>query len=173
MALDALIASGATEERSHEALRSGLRNEEGIEVLHRALDCGVPHILVSTLNLERLLEDAASPTPAASREDAEATDGQPAMQAHPRPSLSVEYEAPRNDVERVLAGIWAEMLGIEKVGIHDNFFELGGDSLLNVQVTAIAKRAGLKITAKQVFERQTIAELATAATEQARERFEL
>jgi aryl carrier-like protein len=77
--------------------------------------------------------------------------------------LSTEYEAPRTDVERALAKIWTEMLGIDKVGIHDNFFELGGDSVLNIQITARANQAGVRLTPKQVFERQTIAELAAIA----------
>jgi aryl carrier-like protein len=81
-------------------------------------------------------------------------------QAHPRGNLSSEYEAPRNDIERLLADIWQQMLGVDRVGIHDNFFELGGDSLLNIQLTATVNRAGVRMTPKQIFEHQTIAELA-------------
>jgi hypothetical protein len=77
--------------------------------------------------------------------------------------LSTEYQAPRSDVERQLADIWAEMLGIDRVGILDNFFELGGDSVLNLQISARANRAGLRVTPKQVFEHQTIAALAATA----------
>ena len=84
-------------------------------------------------------------------------------EAHPRPTLSTDYEVPRTEAERVLADIWREMLGIGQVGIHDNFFELGGDSVLNIQITARANQSGLRITPKQVFEHQTIAELAKIA----------
>src|SRR6185437_2062008 len=45
-----------------------------------------------------------------------------------------EYVAPRTATERVLADIWAQVLGVERVGVHDNFFELGGDSILSIQV---------------------------------------
>jgi hypothetical protein len=76
--------------------------------------------------------------------------------------LSSEYEAPRTDIERVLAKIWREMLGIDRVGRHDNFFELGGDSLLNIQLTAKVNQAGVRMTPKQIYEHQTIAELAVA-----------
>ena len=100
--------------------------------------------------------------------------GQAVPSRYPRPALSTEYEAPRTDTERLLADIWQNMLGIDRVGIHDNFFELGGDSLLNVQLTAEAGRAGVRLTPKQVFERQTIAELASVAGKaEARERAEL
>jgi len=68
--------------------------------------------------------------------------------------------APCTPVEEVLAGIWAQVLRIECVGIHDNFFELGGDSILSVQVIARARQVGVHLTATQVFAHQTIAKLA-------------
>ncbi len=68
--------------------------------------------------------------------------------------------APRTPMEETLVAIWAKALGIDRVGIHDNFFELGGDSILSIQVVARAREAGLRFTPKQLFERQTIAELA-------------
>ncbi|KIO49753.1 phosphopantetheine-binding protein, partial [Nitrosospira sp. NpAV] len=67
------------------------------------------------------------------------------------------YEAPQGEVEEVLAGIWAEVLGIGRVGRNDNFFELGGDSILSLQIVTKVRRAGWKITPRQLFERQTIA----------------
>jgi amino acid adenylation domain-containing protein/non-ribosomal peptide synthase protein (TIGR01720 family) len=72
-------------------------------------------------------------------------------------------EPPRNAVESTLAAIWQEVLGRERVGIRDNFFDLGGDSILSIQIVSRARRAGLELTARQVFERQTIAELAEVA----------
>ena len=80
-----------------------------------------------------------------------------------RPSLTDTYVPPTTEAERVLARIWSEVLRVEQVGIHDNFFELGGDSILSVQIITRARRAGLQLTAKQVFNRQTIAELAAVA----------
>jgi len=84
--------------------------------------------------------------------------------ALPLPGATVEdaFVAPRNSVEELLAGIWAEMLGLPRVGIHDNFFRLGGDSILSVRVIARAREAGLPLDPYQIFERQTIAELAAA-----------
>ncbi len=71
--------------------------------------------------------------------------------------------APRNPGEHTLATIWAEVLGLERVGIHDNFFELGGDSILAIQVVSRAGRAGLRLSSRQLFQHQTVAELATVA----------
>jgi amino acid adenylation domain-containing protein/non-ribosomal peptide synthase protein (TIGR01720 family) len=80
-----------------------------------------------------------------------------------RPELERVYVAPSSAAEETLAGIWAQTLKIESVGVHDNFFELGGDSILSIQVIAKANQAGLRLTPKQLFEHQTIAELAAVA----------
>ncbi|WP_316186189.1 non-ribosomal peptide synthase/polyketide synthase [Bradyrhizobium sp. SZCCHNR31011] len=74
-----------------------------------------------------------------------------------------EIIAPRNATEEALVAIWREVLKRERVSVTDNFFELGGDSIQSIQVVARAKRAGLSLTARQVFEQQTIAALAAVA----------
>jgi amino acid adenylation domain-containing protein/non-ribosomal peptide synthase protein (TIGR01720 family) len=71
--------------------------------------------------------------------------------------------APRTTAERNLVEIWSAVLGVERIGVHDNFFELGGDSILSIQVIARAKQAGLHLTPRQMFQHQTIAELAAVA----------
>ncbi|MGH3926132.1 MAG: condensation domain-containing protein, partial [Pseudonocardiaceae bacterium] len=70
--------------------------------------------------------------------------------------------APRTAAERELAGIWSQVLGVDRVGVADNFFGLGGDSILSIQVVARARQAGLRLTSKDVFLNPTVAELATA-----------
>lgn len=83
---------------------------------------------------------------------------------HPVPAALLEgFVAPHTPVETLLAGIWAQVLGIERVGRHDNFFELGGDSILSMQMIAKARLAGLQLTPRQVFQCQTPAELAAVA----------
>ncbi|OQO89834.1 hypothetical protein B1813_18455 [Saccharomonospora piscinae] len=72
------------------------------------------------------------------------------------------FVAPRNTVETRLAEVWAEVLGLSRIGVLDNFFELGGDSILSMQVVARARRNGLVVTSKDLFLRQTIAALAPA-----------
>ncbi len=71
--------------------------------------------------------------------------------------------APETAAERRLAGIWAEVLGLDSVGLHDGFFALGGDSILAMQVVSRAHRAGLHLTPRQIFQHQTLAELAAVA----------
>ncbi|YAF98107.1 MAG: amino acid adenylation domain-containing protein [Nodularia sp. CChRGM 3473] len=80
-----------------------------------------------------------------------------------RPELDKELVAPRNLVEAKLTEIWSEVLGVDQVGIFDNFFELGGDSILGIVVITRANQAGLKLTTKQLFQYQTIADLADVA----------
>jgi aryl carrier-like protein len=70
---------------------------------------------------------------------------------------------PRNPTESTLAKIWSDVLRRDAVGIHDNFFALGGDSIRSIQVIARANQAGLRVSAKDLFYHQTIAELAAVA----------
>jgi amino acid adenylation domain-containing protein/non-ribosomal peptide synthase protein (TIGR01720 family) len=70
------------------------------------------------------------------------------------------YQPPRTEAEKKLAGIWREVLRIDRVGINDDFFSLGGDSIMSIQVIARAREAGLKLSPKQLFARPTIAGLA-------------
>ena len=68
------------------------------------------------------------------------------------------YEAPQGPVEEVLAGIWQELLGVERVGRHDNFFDLGGHSLLVMSLLSRMKERGLYCSVAQVFRFPTIAQ---------------
>ena len=74
-----------------------------------------------------------------------------------------DHVAPRTEKEQALARIWAELLRFDAVGVNDNFFALGGDSILSIQIVARAREVGIELTPRQLFEHQTIAELATAA----------
>src|SRR5262249_29093518 len=87
-----------------------------------------------------------------------------ALPAPEKRSESAEYAAPRTAIEEALAGIWAGVLGLERVGTRENFFELGGDSILSIQVVGHAKEAGLNFTVAQLFENQTIEALAAIVT---------
>jgi amino acid adenylation domain-containing protein/non-ribosomal peptide synthase protein (TIGR01720 family) len=89
--------------------------------------------------------------------------------ALPEPEFTQErYRAPRTEQEKVLAGVFAEVLGLDQVGIDDNFFELGGDSIASMQVVSRAKALGVTITPRQLFEHRSIASLFEAQPVNAR-----
>jgi hypothetical protein len=71
------------------------------------------------------------------------------------------YVAPRTPTEEVLAGIWAEVLGRERVGVEESFFDLGGHSLLGTQLVSRVR----KVPLRAVFEGPTVAELARVLAE--------
>jgi amino acid adenylation domain-containing protein/non-ribosomal peptide synthase protein (TIGR01720 family) len=75
----------------------------------------------------------------------------------------VEKKAPGTREEKLLADIWASVLRLDEVGVNENFFDLGGDSIQGMLIVAAANQAGLQLAPHQLFERQTIAELAAAA----------
>ena len=70
------------------------------------------------------------------------------------------YVAPATPAESVLSEVWAEVLGVERVGAHDNFFGLGGDSILSLRVVERVRRRGYSVTLQQLFQHQTVRELA-------------
>ena len=70
------------------------------------------------------------------------------------------YVAPRTEEEQILVKIWENALGIEQVGIQDNFFDLGGASIQSIEIVAKANLYGFRLSVENIFEHQTIAELA-------------
>ena len=79
---------------------------------------------------------------------------------------SAAYTAPRTDAERVIAGIWAEVLGVDRVGVYDNFLDLGGDSVRSLGVAARAKAAfDVALTPREVLITRTVAGLAELVEE--------
>jgi Phosphopantetheine attachment site/AMP-binding enzyme C-terminal domain len=78
-----------------------------------------------------------------------------------QPLSRAEYVPPRGDLERLLAGIWAEVLRAERIGAHDSFFELGGHSLLaTLAVSRIGEALAIEVPLRRMFEAPTIARLA-------------
>ncbi|NKZ06030.1 non-ribosomal peptide synthetase [Actinomadura latina] len=86
--------------------------------------------------------------------------------ALPAPDFAakVSSRAPRTAEEETLAGLFAEVLGLERVGVDDGFFDLGGDSIIAIQLVSRARQSGLVITPRDVFQHQTVEELAATAT---------
>jgi amino acid adenylation domain-containing protein/non-ribosomal peptide synthase protein (TIGR01720 family) len=77
------------------------------------------------------------------------------------------YVAPRTDAERALAAIWADVLGMERVGVEDDFFELGGDSILSFRILSRIRAAfGVALSARAVFDARTVVRLAELLPQQ-------
>ncbi len=83
-----------------------------------------------------------------------------------RPELENNFVAPRDQKEELLANIWSELLGVEKIGIHDNFFELGGHSLAAVQlVSKISTSFNISLPVKTLLLHPTVAKLSNSIAE--------
>nr|WP_264028656.1 non-ribosomal peptide synthetase [Mycobacterium mantenii] len=81
--------------------------------------------------------------------------------ALPSPEYAAsEYRAPADAIEEILADIYAQVLGVERVGVDDSFFDLGGDSILSMQVVSRARAAGVICRPRDIFVEQTVARLA-------------
>jgi thioesterase domain-containing protein/NAD(P)-dependent dehydrogenase (short-subunit alcohol dehydrogenase family)/acyl carrier protein len=130
-------------------LCQGIKPAEGIAALERVLRSGIsPQVIVSSLDVPGLITQTDRLIATQEREHTTFT----------RPKLESEFIAPRDDIERTLAGIWQELLGVNEVGIHDNFFELGGHSLIAVRLFAkIKKTFAVDFPMSILFEAPTIA----------------
>ncbi|MGV9498188.1 amino acid adenylation domain-containing protein [Streptomyces sp. NPDC003642] len=126
--------------------------EETAELLRRAAAAVLPDYMVPSafvpvatfpLTLNGKLDTAALPAPSRS--------AGPAAQP------------PRTAAEKQLADLFAQVLGLDAVGVHDSFFALGGDSIVSMRLVGRARAAGLALSPRDVFEHPTVAELAAAA----------
>ncbi|MFJ2744338.1 amino acid adenylation domain-containing protein [Streptomyces sp. NPDC087440] len=88
-----------------------------------------------------------------------------ALPAPEVPLSAGESVAPGTAREEILCEVFASVLGLSSVGVDDGFFDLGGDSIASIQLVSRARKAGLVLTARDVFERRTVRELAAVATE--------
>ena len=83
-----------------------------------------------------------------------------------RPAIRTAYAVPRTPIEETLAGVWAQILGIERIGVRDNFFEIGGHSLLATRVMSRVRDAfNVDLPLRAFFENPTIAQLAKLVEE--------
>jgi non-ribosomal peptide synthase protein (TIGR01720 family) len=144
-----------------EMLNEGMSLREGVEAFSRILAHNTaPQVVVSPNDLMVAIEQAQAVREMRLTEDLGSLDV--ARPRHARPDVQTAYVAPRNELEQTLADLWQETLGIEQLGVHDNFFELGGDSVVGIQMITRFKRAGYQLSPQQLFQNQTIAELAAA-----------
>jgi len=135
------------EERLRHNLTQGILAEEGAALFFRALATDQPQVILSSLDLAGLIEQAAD----------QRGDGPGSDQKFQRPELDSDYLAPDNAIETRLAGFWQELLGVDQVGVEDSFFDLGGHSLIAVRLFAqIRKTWQVDFPISVLFEAPTI-----------------
>ncbi len=147
-------ATVAHERTSGPVLVSYVRMDPGAEFDAAAVVAGVARIVPSHMVPAAVVRlDHVPVTPA----------GKLDRRALPVPEFggdAEEYRAPSTPAEQAIADIVAEVLGIERVGVHDSLFALGGDSIVAMQLVSRARAVGLGFTAREVFEHKTVAEIA-------------
>ncbi|WP_202049557.1 SDR family NAD(P)-dependent oxidoreductase [Rhizobium skierniewicense] len=157
--LDTGMAITASDERfvPDDMRHGGLSVEDGLNILEAVTTYSLPRVIVSTRPLADLKARAKE---AFSVSRAAQDHGLP--KRHPRPELTVNYVAPRKDIEVRLVSIWSDILGFEPVGVMDDFYDLGGDSVAILQIVARAREQGIDIDTNKAFEARTIEQLAAA-----------
>ncbi len=135
------------EERLRHNLSQGIPAADGPGLFFKALAQPRSQIIFSSLDLDGLMVQAADSAGPAEDSD----------QKFQRPELDSDYVAPDNDIERRLAGMWQELLGIDEIGAEDSFFDLGGHSLIAVRLFAqIRKAYNVDFPISVLFEAPTI-----------------
>ena len=132
------------------ALREGMLPAEGMDALDRILCADpAPQVVASSVDVHAWLDALAT--------DRVVAEGDTQTSAFERPELSASFLAPRTRLERELAAMWCELLGVDRVGVRDDFFELGGQSLVAVRLFArIRKKYGAELALSTLFEAPTI-----------------
>ncbi|MFI5589782.1 SDR family NAD(P)-dependent oxidoreductase [Amycolatopsis sp. NPDC051758] len=131
---------------------AGIRPVDGAEAFLRALTPGLGgQVVISTRPVRDLFDR---------RVTAEGLEEPEAAVEPAAPLATDDYVAPRTDLEAEIARQWAEVLGVERIGIHDDFFALGGNSLVAIQLIAqVRKTTGARLAMKTLFESSTVATL--------------
>ena len=150
MAVDTEVPAAMAAEREA-SLGTGITPAEGVEVFRRVLASSWPQVFVSPRVMQARSSVAASePAP-------EAVSGS----TYQRPDLDEEFVAPRDETEKRIAGMWGQLLGIDRIGVHDNFLDLGGHSLLATRLLARLRiELNVDLTLEDIFVDPTVASIA-------------
>ncbi|MFG1646306.1 beta-ketoacyl synthase N-terminal-like domain-containing protein [Amycolatopsis sp. NPDC049252] len=132
---------------------AGIRPVDGAEAFLRALTPGLGgQVVISTRPVRDLFDRRVTAEALVETEEV----AEPAA----KPLAQDDYVAPRTDLEAEIARQWAEVLGVERIGVHDDFFALGGNSLVAIQLIAqVRKTTGARLAMKTLFESSTVATL--------------
>lgn len=149
------------------SLKNAILPTEGIDVFSRILANSLSQIIVSTQDLQAGIEQLNQLVLSLSLAQKNITSHQVSNSRHSRTLQENTYVAPRNEIEKTIANIWEELIGIDKVGINDNFFELGGHSLLAVQtISRIRETFKIELPLSTLlFEAPTVHQLANIILE--------
>ncbi|WP_413173259.1 SDR family NAD(P)-dependent oxidoreductase [Anabaena azotica] len=163
-----LVNTAITEElknRRQQHLYQAISPQEGVEIFSRILQRGLPQVVVSKQNIVTQIKQSHGKVNLGVQLDEiekELKQRNFSKQLHSRPHLNNDYVAPRSDIEKNIAEVWQQVLGLEQVGIYDNFFDLGGHSLLATQIISQLRKTFLvEIPLSSLFsEASTIINLA-------------
>jgi len=129
-------------------LAAGITSVEGVNAFRQVVAGTRAHVMVSPLDVRQLVRHVDAIAVGKERSG---------VATFERPNLNSEYVAPRNDTEKLLAGMWEALLGVSRVGVKDDFFELGGHSLIAVRLFAkINKTLGVDLPISVLIENPTI-----------------
>jgi acyl transferase domain-containing protein/acyl carrier protein len=164
MAAKAAVPAAFAARRARE-LAEAITPAEGVVVFERVLGSPLSEVIVSTRDLPRLVELSRQVVTDAKREPAAAArDDPPSLEG--RGGLQTPFVSPSTDLERTIAEVWQELLGIEPIGLEDDFFEAGGHSLLATQVMSrLFQRLGVDVPLRTLFEARTVAQFAERVDE--------
>lgn len=159
-----VIARSLTEESADKKLLAYVVLKEEVELditdfrnylLKKLPEFSVPQIYLQLKKLPRKtngkIDLAALPNPDQQRTD-----------------IGKSFQSPKTATEKILADIWSELLGKEKISVHDNFFNLGGDSILGIQVVARGRKVGFNYSIRELYQYPTIQQLAMNLDEASR-----
>ena len=140
-------------------MREGILPSEGVDALDRILASGLAdQVVASSVDVERWMAKVDAEASATDDDDRRRVGGP----QYERPNISSDFVPPATPIERELATMWRELLGVERVGRDDDFFELGGQSLIAVRLfTRMKKRYSIDLPLSTLFEAPTIAECAS------------
>ncbi len=142
-----------------ENLQQGILPHEGVDVFLRILEHTIPQVVISTSDLLNVFKHYNSDNQTPGLDFLETVNSSKVK--YPRPELSNDYVAPRNQNEQKLVDIWQEVIGIERIGIYDNFFELGGDSLIGIQlINILNKQFDSNLSVAKLYECPNISSMA-------------
>jgi len=138
-------------------MRLSIPPAAGVDIFARILASRFSRVVVSPFDVVQAIAQSARVQRAGAERPSAAID---MRRATTQPRVG-RFDPPTTDLERRLAAIWSELLGVEPIGLHDNFFDLGGHSLLGTRVLArIDDTLNVRLKLRDVFDSPTIHQLA-------------